>query len=172
MCLRPAFPIGGVKRLEGVYHCDELGINPRAGYPEVTMGLLFLSHFECQIPASPQVSPTGRSNTPHVPRSQSTVPQVFSENPEFLSLCKWTSLRLGSPHCIVTNDLIVCVAAAGLVHGVGLVHLPGGLRPAHLEVPSGQPVHRTRTFGEVSIPLVQPLFHYACLSVCSVCPVA
>lgn len=53
----------------------------------------------------------------------------------------------------VCNDLFVCIAVAGLVHGVGLVHLPSGLRPAHLKVSSGQPVHCTCTFGKVSIPL-------------------
>lgn len=66
------------------------------------------------------------------------------------------------------NYLSVCIAAARLVHGVGLVHLPSRLRTAHLEVSAGQPVHCTCTLGEVSIPLSQLLFHYLML-ICLSC---
>lgn len=44
----------------------------------------------------------------------------------------------------------VCFAAAGPVHGVGLVYVLGGLWPANIEVPESEPGHRPGSAGEVS----------------------
>lgn len=54
----------------------------------------------------------------------------------------------------LSDTLCICFAAPRLVHGVGLVYVPGRLRPTHLKVSSSQPFYCTSTFGKVSIHLV------------------
>ncbi len=44
---------------------------------------------------------------------------------------------------------VVIPSASRSVHGVGLVHVPGRLRTAHLKVPAGEPLHCACTSGKV-----------------------
>ncbi len=44
----------------------------------------------------------------------------------------------------------MCFVAPGPVHGVGLVHLPGRLWPANLQIPESEPSHCPGSTGEVS----------------------
>lgn len=52
-----------------------------------------------------------------------------------------------SSSCVFT---LLCVPAAGPVHGVGLVGLPGRLWPTHVQVPAGESSHGSGPAGEVS----------------------
>lgn len=62
----------------------------------------------------------------------------------FWSTVPWMKLQI--------SDLTPLHAVTGSVHSVGLVHLPGGLRQARLQVPAGQPPHGSGPPGEVSNP--------------------
>lgn len=89
------------------------GINPCSGYPEVTRGLLFLLHFECQISTS---IPRQQLEYPHLPHSPSTVLHGFPElrSPAILSYCLCVN-ELVSVYDQHTEFVMICLFALQLL---------------------------------------------------------
>lgn len=89
-----------------------------------------------------------------------SITHLFTFIPHYYSVINLKCYLIHFVFASETNPLVFVSVAAGPLHSVGLVHLPGRLRQTQLQIPEGQPPHCADSARKVSPSFTPSLLFY------------